>query len=472
MISRVVILAASLLCLAVSLNSLLKSDLFLIGSSQIIVFLVIPVLTAIGLLVLARLGHEARLVSAICLLSIVAALLLGEGYFRYKSSSQVIKTAKDVARELGRPHDPRTVPQVVRDMRARGIDTFPNMLPHVVALKGYQSANTDVDLVALGGISRVQTVSCNESGQYLIYESDRHGYNNPDQNWDKTTTEIMLTGDSYGNGSCVQSDRNIAGNLSLLFGNTINLSMPSNGPLIELGTIVEYGSYLKPKYVVWMFTESNDLIDLRKERTVARLLNYLKKNYKQDLKNRQHFVDNNLIKLANSMLKSQYEITSEINTGNNKSFSIAISEILGFLKLRNTRKSLGIEPWQFNWHEQERSRQINHINISMFRQIMIRAKSVVNSWNGRIVIAYLPWKGRYFIRDKDEVYDRVADTVYDIAEKLDIPIIDLGEALTSKGAPRDMYYHLETHLTDKGYARVAEHIAKKLFELEKDQSTN
>ena len=41
------------------------------------------------------------------------------------------------------------------------------------------------DLFPLSGESNAQTVYCNENGYYSEYMSDRYGYNNPDQEWNK-----------------------------------------------------------------------------------------------------------------------------------------------------------------------------------------------------------------------------------------------------------------------------------------------
>jgi hypothetical protein len=67
------------------------------------------------------------------------------------------------------------------------------------------------------------------------------------------------------------------------------------------------------------------------------------------------------------------------------------------------RKSLGIEPWNFGWKEKESNKQNRSENISYFSKILMRAKTTVESWNGRFVIGYLPWKGRYFNKPNDKV---------------------------------------------------------------------
>ena len=59
------------------------------------------------------------------------------------------------------------------------------------------------DIFPLSGISNSKTIHCNESGFYSIYQSDRYGFNNPDEEWDNSEIEYLLIGDSFTN--CVIS---------------------------------------------------------------------------------------------------------------------------------------------------------------------------------------------------------------------------------------------------------------------------
>ena len=49
---------------------------------------------------------------------------------------------------------------------------------------------TDIPLMPLSGVSNRKTILCNENGYYAIYQSDRYGFNNPDQEWDKQKIEF------------------------------------------------------------------------------------------------------------------------------------------------------------------------------------------------------------------------------------------------------------------------------------------
>ena len=48
------------------------------------------------------------------------------------------------------------------------------------------------NIMPLSGISNSYTIFCNENGYYSNYFSDRHGFNNPDKEWDKKETEFLV----------------------------------------------------------------------------------------------------------------------------------------------------------------------------------------------------------------------------------------------------------------------------------------
>ena len=84
-----------------------------------------------------------------------------------------------------------------------------------------------------------------------------------DELWNKEI-DLLLIGDSAVLGSCVNYSDTLAGNLNLKY-NTISLGYGGNGPLIELGTIKEYIHLVKPKKVLWIYSEVNDLSDMLNE---------------------------------------------------------------------------------------------------------------------------------------------------------------------------------------------------------------
>ena len=52
--------------------------------------------------------------------------------------------------------------------------------------------NKDLDLFPFSGVSNSKTIYQNENGYYMIYDSDRFGFNNPDYEWDNKEVDSIL----------------------------------------------------------------------------------------------------------------------------------------------------------------------------------------------------------------------------------------------------------------------------------------
>ena len=71
----------------------------------------------------------------------------------------------------------------------------------------------------------------------------------------------------------------IAGNLIKKKINTVNFGVTDTGPLVSLGILKEFGQYFKPRNVIYLYFEGNDLEDLSFEKNEEYLLNYLEDNF-------------------------------------------------------------------------------------------------------------------------------------------------------------------------------------------------
>ena len=73
-----------------------------------------------------------------------------------------------------------------------------------------ESLNKKSNLIYLSGFKNSLTISCNENGYYAIDKSDRYGFNNEDSLWDQDNIDILVIGDSYAYGECVnRKDKSI-----------------------------------------------------------------------------------------------------------------------------------------------------------------------------------------------------------------------------------------------------------------------
>ena len=195
------------------------------------------------------------------------------------------------------PYDNRTLLNVVDDIRKDGTMAYPKLNPATVVktFNGTKAISQvrvgQRELVPLGTISRMTSVYCNESGRYLVYKSDRHGFHNPRHVWNSGNLAVAAVGDSFTEGSCVPSDRNFVSLLRKLYPATLNLGMGGNGPLMELAALTEYLTRKRPRVVLWVYCEANDLWDLEENRASALLMKYLEPGFSQDLLSRQPQID-------------------------------------------------------------------------------------------------------------------------------------------------------------------------------------
>ena len=101
--------------------------------------------------------------------------------------------------------------------------------------------NQNFEIMPLSGISNSKTFVCNENGYYSIFQSDRYGFNNPDEEWDENQIDYLLLGDSFTQGSCLNRPYDIGSQLRIFSNKSVlNLGYGSTGPLIQYAILREY----------------------------------------------------------------------------------------------------------------------------------------------------------------------------------------------------------------------------------------
>ena len=134
-------------------------------------------------------------------------------------------------------------------------------------------------LLPLASAANRIEVCCNELQKWLIFETDRFGFRNPDSVYDGDIDTVLL-GDSFIHGVSLPESTTIAGRIRDRIPATVNLGKGANGPLLELATLVEYGIRLKPRQVIWFLYE-NDFGDLRDELQYKQIRDYLKEGIRR-----------------------------------------------------------------------------------------------------------------------------------------------------------------------------------------------
>lgn len=338
------------------------------------------------------------------------------------------RTRINQAQKMGITFDTRSKYQVLNELENKGIKAVPFI------------RKDGKTIVPLGGISGATTVLCSESGTWIIYESDEHGFNNSKGIFDSKNIDLLLVGDSFTHGFCVSREKNIAGQLQTLLGvKAINIGIAGNGPLKELASLKEYGEPLKPKYIFWLYYEGNDLSDLASEKQSPILLKYLlDDHFSQRLVNKQSEIDNFLIeRLHEEMRKVGF-------------FWGMLIKVKQTLKLEQLRTRLDL----FNPPPQP---------SSLFRKILEKARDITTSWNSKLYFVYLPTWERYATHvEHNTLYHR--QEVLSIVNSLNIPIIDVHEEVfATHPDPLSLFpFKVPGHYNAEGHRLVSQAIYQHL----------
>ena len=309
------------------------------------------------------------------------------------------------------------------------------------------------------GISKSQTINCNENGYYSIYLSDRYGFNNPDDVWESNQTDYLLIGDSFVHGACVNSPHDIASNLrDLTYLNVINLGFRSNGPLIELSSLREYLPE-NTKNIIWFYYEGNDLKNLKKELKNKILIKYFKNDsFSQNLKKKQNQIDNQ----ANLILKKK--IKEEAKNNQNKLKINTTSKPNLFLqsfKLYNLRefffKDL-VNKYKIKTEQAELLK--DNLLINNFFKIINQAKDISLKNDINFYFVYIPDVGRYLFNQSNESYEIIIQGL----KKNQINFIYLKKDLFD--IEEDPFKFFSTkrpgHFNPQGYKKITSLILEKI----------
>ena len=394
----------------------------------------------IGAGLLFYLGVETRIKVSMVLLSTLISLFICNLYLEYS-----LPTARDLAIKaaaaMGVEWDRREKLEVVTELRERGHEAYPLAYPYTILHDYLDQGNTDAlhKLLPLGGISNVTTVACNETGRYLIHDSDRYGFRNDDTAYANRDHRVLLIGDSFAYGECVQPGEDVAGRLRERGYNVITIGMGGSGPLLELAALEEYGRQLKPEIVLWMYVEGNDLHDLRYEYTVPILRQYLEQDFSQGLVHRQVEIDEFWKKTV-----QQREKEREKQEQSREYLSLS-TRATKLITLSNIRFVLGLSHHHFLEEEAP----------SRFGPILEKAKRRTASLGGKLYLVYLPGY-QSFVRSPPPSRAQIML----LAEQLKIPVADFYAFLRDHGDPLNFYPQNHGfrygHYTVEGYELLAE----------------
>ena len=365
--------------------------------------------------------------------SLVCSLILAE-FILVKSNNLVFFENYILSKKFNVKYDFRSKLQVIRD----GENLYPSM--HVISDKYVYSDISDKQLIPLSGLSYSNTVLCNENGFWAKYNSDRYGFRNPNNIWDEDDIEYLIVGDSYAHGACVKDKNTFRNNLERFSGKkVINLGIGGNGPLMTLGTMIEYGFIKKPNKIIWIFNIS-DLSDITPELNNKILIKYLnEENFSQNLKNRGLEID----QLYNDIISDYFK------KDNN------------FFKFFKIRELTNIVFNTLISSKEKNKPLINDYMFDNFKKVANKIIYMSKLHNSELYVVYIPIHWEY--SRKPPSYKKYRGKTLTFFKSKNIKVIDLHEEKWSKDKNLfDNYvFGKNLHFTPRANDEISEIILKK-----------
>lgn len=277
----------------------------LTGFDGIIAFYVFPVLSAVFFLITLRLDTSLKINLALALATSGGMVYISEGLLHLFEAAKTTPEKSDLVHEMR---------ELAASLESEHPRVYPSMVPGSFLLF------PDMPLLQrhgesfypLGGVSHALTICCKEIEDWLMYESDEHGFHNPKGLYRPGEIEIAAIGDSFTHGFCVPSGRNAIDLIRHVYPQTLNLGTSGSGSLFELATFREYVEPLRPDVVLWLYFSGNDLNnDLEHEKQNPVLLKYLKKNFRNNLLELQPEIDRHLMDFLGQKLLGKEETKHE-----------------------------------------------------------------------------------------------------------------------------------------------------------------
>lgn len=363
----------------------------------------------------------------IILLTIFFTVYSFETYLSIIKFDKVDQNLKieEYKKKTGKYYDQRSIIEVYKDLRLENSNIAIKIFPSLFL-------NSSNELYQLSGISNSKTIYDNENGYYFIYQSDRYGFNNPNDEWDKNEIDYLLVGDSFVHGASVNKPNDISSVLrNISKKNVLNIGYGGNGPLLQLATLKEYMPS-NTKNIIWFYYEGNDNYDLTNELKNKTLIKYINLNdFRQNLKFKQSKID----------LKLKRYLGEFIKNNNQKS---SLEGFKDFIKLNSLRQLL---------HKPSIPAE--------FREILIMVKKLSKSNNSNLLFVYLPEHSRYNLFNYNDTNRK---EVIKILKDLNISFIDIHKEVFEKSnnALELFPFEMSGHYNKNGYELIAKVIFKYL----------
>ena len=370
-----------------------------------------------------------------------------------RTSPAARQEVADLARSFGVEIDTREQGERIQAYRSSGVDAVSGlMLADILTSDPTLQAwhlDDGREMLPLGGISGAMTVLCNETGQFVTYTSDEHGFRNPPGIWTSSRADLAAVGQSLTQGYCVRDGKGFVDLLRPQYPLTLNLGMSGQSSLLQLAAIKEYLPALRPQTVLWFYTEGIDLPDLSEESTYRFLMRYLEPGFSQNLARRQSQIDN-------AVRHFQRQQMANFTQPRPATGIFAFSQrSLDALKLWHLRYKVDLMFGSNGIDTRAWSA------LDLFRETLAQARLVTSRWGGTLYFVYLPNWTRY--SNGARTPEREHAAVLKIVRALQVPVIDVEPAFGSHKDPLSLFpFRRFGHYNEAGNQIVAATILKSL----------
>lgn len=402
----------------------------------------LPCAISLGALFALRLGEERRLNIVVSGISVVIGLYLVEvllSFYPHGSDRR----------------DKLPTPNPLVELKRKGLDVYPMDPARDDAASNGTAVQSGPPPHGLTGAALTRTLFCFDGAKWVFYDSDEHGFNNPAGLWQPGRIQVVLLGDSFVHGWCVNQDQTIAAHLRRRFPKSLSLGQNGMGPLLMWATLKEYVTKLQPKTVAWVYFEGNDLQNLDSELRHEFWQQYMNENFTQELLFKQDEVDRLWKQRQRANIEKAARKNPDLDNPRDKLSPRERRQPINWmvkLKLGNLRDLLGLYI----------SKPLG--NFEALGTILGKAKSMVESWGGRLYFVYLPSNARFHGLSRfARLSDRIKDSVLKVVRDYSIPIIDLTVIFWAAPSQRTLYDLANIHLSPEGYRVTAEAIAQRIL---------
>jgi hypothetical protein len=354
------------------------------------------------------------------------------------------------AKKLNLKFDLRSPNRAFREMneKVENLSINYRFTPFVYNLETLKEARKKNQIIPFRGPINMPTLTCAEDLEYKISKNDKFGFKNPNEVY-KKPIDLIILGDSYAEGWCYNEKDDVAGLLREKNINSLNFGIAGAGPILSLAVMREYVKNFNPKYLLFFYCESNDLMDLNIEKNNYLLKKYLSNNFSQNLlqnTNQKKIFLKNIDKEIKKMVLSKKDKSIYLKD-KKEIFYERLQDSLELSKIKNKIKSLIL-------YGDEKENQ------ELFFKIIREMNNFSNSNNIEFIFVYLPTWERYFVKfSKYNKYISKKEYILNKIESMNIKFLDIDKEFLKEEALENLFpLKYYGHYSRLGYKKVADSI--------------